>query len=47
MNIDELTEMLEEEFCQECRAPLTEEEREQGYVCGKCIREWLDEAVPA
>jgi hypothetical protein len=43
----ELEQLAEEDLCHECHAPLSEEEKEQGYVCFDCVHAWADEAMYA
>jgi hypothetical protein len=43
--IEELEKIANEELCLECKGLLTEAEREQGFVCARCINEWMHEAT--
>ena len=42
--IEQLEQLAEEELCHECHTLLTDEEKEYGYVCKKCVDSWCEEA---
>ena len=42
--MEELEQLAEDELCHECSTPLTDAEKEQGYVCMPCIHGWVDVA---